>query len=99
MKKLKLIIKTSLFISVLIFFYSCTSTEKTITKVKNNNAVIHNKSGAQLWGENCVRCHNIPSPTSYNDVDWSTIGLHMRVRANLTDEETKKIFDFLKAAN
>jgi len=57
------------------------------------------RSGAQLWGENCVRCHSIPSPSSYNDVDWSTIELHMKVRANLTEDESTKIFDFLRTAN
>lgn len=58
-----------------------------------------NKSGAQLWGENCIRCHNVPSPAAYNDTDWDTISLHMRVRANLTADQSKKIFDFIKSAN
>jgi len=62
-------------------------------------AAYKNRSGAQLWGENCVRCHNAPSPTAYNDTDWSTIGLHMQIRANLTKEQAKKIFDFIKSAN
>jgi cytochrome c1 len=57
------------------------------------------KSGAQLWGENCVRCHSTPSPSAYNNSDWKTIGLHMRVRANLTAEETNKVVDFLQSAN
>jgi cytochrome c1 len=57
------------------------------------------RSGAQLWGENCIRCHSTPSPAAYNNVDWATIGLHMRVRANLTAEETKKIVEFLQSAN
>ena len=98
MKTIRLIIIAGLLTSIFVFFYSCTSTENTVTKVKST-AAVHTRSGAQLWGENCIRCHNIPSPSSYNDTDWSTIGLHMRVRANLTDEETKKIVDFLKTAN
>jgi len=57
------------------------------------------KSGAQLWGENCVRCHSTPSPSAYNNTDWETIGLHMRVRANLTAEETQKVVEFLQSAN
>lgn len=57
------------------------------------------RSGVQLWGENCIRCHNTPSPASYNDTDWSTIGLHMQVRANLTKEDSDKIFAFIKSAN
>jgi cytochrome c1 len=61
--------------------------------------VAMNKSGAQLWGENCVRCHNTPSPETFSDVEWDVAVMHMRVRANLTDKEAKKIADFLKTAN
>lgn len=54
------------------------------------------KGGAQLWGENCQRCHNTRSPSSYNDVQWEVAMMHMRVVANLTPEEHKKILEFLK---
>ncbi len=57
------------------------------------------KSGAQLWGENCLRCHNNPSPETFSDVEWDVAVMHMRIRANLTDEEAKKIAKFLKTAN
>jgi hypothetical protein len=55
------------------------------------------KSGAQLWAENCQRCHNMRSPSSYNDAQWEDVMMHMRVRANLTPEENKKILEFLKS--
>ena len=55
------------------------------------------KSGAELWANNCVRCHNIRSPSSYSPAQWEVIMMHMRVRANLTPEEHKKILEFLKA--
>jgi hypothetical protein len=54
------------------------------------------KGGAQLWAENCQRCHNTRSPSSYNDAQWEVAMMHMRVRANLTPEEHKKILEFLK---
>lgn len=54
------------------------------------------KSGTQLWADNCQRCHNTRSPSSYNDVQWEVAMMHMRVRANLTPEEHKKILEFLK---
>ncbi|MCM4156642.1 hypothetical protein [Gramella sp. AN32] len=57
------------------------------------------KSGAQLWGEVCNRCHLAPSPADYNDTDWETISLHMRVRANLTEKEITGIKGFLQSAN
>jgi hypothetical protein len=55
------------------------------------------KSGAQLWAENCIRCHNIRSPTSLSPAQWEVALMHMRVRANLTPEEHKKILEFLKS--
>ena len=57
------------------------------------------KSGAQLWGENCMRCHNSRAPSSYNDADWDVVVHHMRVRANLTSVESTRILEFLQAAN
>lgn len=60
---------------------------------------ISNVTGALLWSENCIRCHNAPSPTDFTDIQWGKIGMHMKVRANLTDDETKKIVEFLQSAN
>ena len=57
------------------------------------------KSGAQLWGENCLRCHNAPSPETFSDTEWDVAIMHMRVRANLTEDEAVKIAEFLKTAN
>ncbi|NOY51038.1 MAG: cytochrome c [Chlorobi bacterium] len=90
MKNYLNILIVSLFFAVMAFGISSCVSEKQLTEAK---------SGAQLWAENCVRCHNTPSPTSYSDPQWDVVGLHMRVRANLTDNETKKIIEFLKSAN
>ena len=60
---------------------------------------ITGKSGAQLWGENCIRCHNAPSPAIYSDAQWEVVGEHMRYKANLTDREIKQVVAFLKSAN
>src|SRR5437588_502308 len=56
------------------------------------------KSGAQLWADNCQRCHNARSPGSLSPVQWEVAMMHMRVRANLTPEEHKKILEFLKSS-
>ncbi len=71
-----------------IILNSCSSSEK-----------LSDKSGVQLWGENCSRCHSVPSPSAYSDYRWETIGTHMRIRANLTHYEETKIIEFLKTAN
>ncbi len=57
---------------------------------------IADKSGAQLWGENCNRCHNAPSMDQYSKDQWSIIGNHMKLKATLTDEEVKKIVAYLQ---
>ena len=44
------------------------------------------KTGVQLWGENCNGYHNTPLPVDFHDV----IRTHMKVRVNLADEEIKK---------
>lgn len=67
----------------------------TIAGCKATQA-ISNKTGAQLWAENCQRCHNTPSPNSFSPEQWETVGLHMQSRALLTDEERNKIVAFLK---
>lgn len=54
--------------------------------------------GAQLWAEECSRCHNLRSPDMYSDAQWDVVSLHMRVRANLTPVESREILAFLKSA-
>ncbi|TAL56859.1 MAG: cytochrome c [Bacteroidetes bacterium] len=71
-----------------ILLNSCSTSEK-----------LSEKSGVQLWGENCSRCHSVPPPSAYSDYGWEIIGTHMRIRANLTYYEETKIVEFLKTAN
>lgn len=56
-------------------------------------------AGAQLWGQTCARCHNAPPPNAFRDEDWKIITHHMKIRANLTSEETQAILEFLQASN
>ena len=55
--------------------------------------------GARLWEQNCSRCHYYRQPLTRSDQEWAIIVHHMRVRANLTAEEQRKITRFLQAAN
>ncbi len=63
---------------------SCAETQK-----------VASKSGAQLWAENCQRCHNTPSPSAFSHEQWVTIGMHMQTRAMITNKERDKIVAFL----
>jgi cytochrome c1 len=74
-------------------------TLSVVNSCATSSSMAWNRSGAQLWGENCLRCHNSPSPETFSDTQWDAIVLHMQVRANLTSEESKKIVEFLKTAN
>lgn len=89
MKKQNSIIMV-VFISLLsiLMINSCATTSK-----------IAAKSGPILWGKNCQRCHNTPSPSDYGDAQWEVIGMHMKLRANITDVEKEKIVAFLQSAN
>ena len=57
------------------------------------------KTGAQLWAENCNRCHNYRPPTSFSDTQWEAVVMHMRLRADLTGEERRKITEFMKLSH
>lgn len=63
------------------------------------NGALPAKSGAELWAENCNRCHNVRPPTSFSDAQWHAIIRHMRQRANLTGEEARAITVFLQSSN
>ena len=89
MKKIPILVSLLALISVGIIYTGCSATSNIASA----------KSGAQLWGENCLRCHNAPSPQTFSDAEWDAAVLHMRVRANLTDNEAIKIAEFLKTAN
>lgn len=85
---------------IIIFFAAATWLVVGCAANKQSGEVVAGttgKSGAELWANNCVRCHNIRSPSNYSPAQWEVIMMHMRVRANLTPEEHKKILEFLKA--
>lgn len=56
------------------------------------------KSGAELWAENCSRCHNFRPPQSFSTTQWHAVVHHMRERANLTGQEAGEITVFLQSA-
>ena len=60
-------------------------------------ALASDKGGAQLWAENCSRCHNVRSPDYYSPGQWAIVGQHMRVRGYLTGQEERQITAFLQA--
>jgi cytochrome c2 len=88
MKKILTIISICFGIALFIFVNGCVESKQVAAK-----------SGAQLWAENCQRCHNTPSPTSFSSEQWKTIGMHMQTRALLTNNERDKIVEFLQQSS
>ena len=84
-KQLSILTAAGIIISIGLISNGCAVSQK-----------IEAKSGAQLWAENCQRCHNTPSPSTFSSEQWETIGMHMQTRALLTDKERDKIVAFLK---
>lgn len=89
--------------AIALFATGCRTSHSEHAETAKPGAVVPAKSaakgGAQLWTENCIRCHNIRSPSIYSDAEWEVAMHHMRIRANLTAEEHEKILAFLKSAN
>lgn len=55
--------------------------------------------GAQIWADNCGRCHNIREPKELRDDQWISTMFHMRLRSGLTGQDTRDVLSFMQAAN
>lgn len=99
LKLLTIVILTTLAFTT----YSCSTSKEAAGTASNDGlddlSFTVEKSGAVLWGETCGNCHNAPDPTAFSDREWDAIGSHMRIRAGLTADETKKIVTFLQQSN
>ncbi len=83
--KIKMIIVGGFLFVLATTIVSCVASQK-----------VAQKSGGQLWAENCAHCHNAPSPGTFSDDQWMTIGMHMQTRALITEQERDKIVAFLQ---
>jgi len=55
--------------------------------------------GAQLWVENCNRCHSYRDPQELRDDQWITSIFHMRIRAGLTGQQARDLVTFMQTSN
>ena len=56
-------------------------------------------NGANVWRDNCGRCHNIRDARELRDDQWYSTAFHMRLRGGLTGQETRDVIAFLTASN
>jgi len=55
--------------------------------------------GAKLWGVYCGLCHNARSGSEFNRLEWDTLMLHMRVRANLPAADAEAIRVYMRSSH
>ena len=69
----------------------------TIVAAKDAGATpMKNKlTGEQLFAMNCNRCHTERYPTEFSKVQWKTLLMHMRVRANLPPAQAQAIYKYM----
>jgi hypothetical protein len=53
-------------------------------------------TGAALYSMHCARCHPERYPNERTSAQWKTIGMHMRVRANLPAEHYRRLLKYLQ---
>jgi mono/diheme cytochrome c family protein len=68
----------------------------TVTAMALASPLEAQRSGADIWGANCGRCHLIQPTNRYDAKAWEDIGLHMAISARLTSDEATAVIDFLK---
>ena len=55
------------------------------------------RRGAKLWPQYCGQCHNARPGGEFNRLEWDTLMLHMRVRANLPAKNAEAMRTYLRA--
>lgn len=55
--------------------------------------------GVKVFGWYCGACHSERYPRERTDGEWDMIVTHMRVRANLSADQTKAVLRYLKENN
>jgi hypothetical protein len=85
-------------IGVIVAGLGCSSNSKSTAPATPATATLQ-PSGAQLWADNCTRCHYVRQPDFYSAAQWELVVAHMRQRANLTGSEARAIVQFLKAGS
>ena len=51
--------------------------------------------GAEVFNNNCARCHNARSIDEFSLAEWTVIMPHMREKAHLTGKETDAVMKFI----
>ncbi len=75
---------------------SCLLTSGLSASVFGEKITPNSANGAAVWSDVCMRCHNLREPADLSKRAWKYSMQHMRVRAGLTEQETKDILAFIQ---
>jgi cytochrome c5 len=75
---------------------SAMSCAETGAALKTTADAADEKTGMQIWSENCNTCHNSRSPGTYSATQWEPVMMHMRTVANLTGKDARKVKEYLQ---
>lgn len=95
MKKFSFTLKSTFKMALLLLVFPLSSNLLAEPNVKSGDF----SRGANVWRDNCGRCHNIREPRELRDDQWYTSAFHMRIRGGLTGQETRDVIAFLAASN
>ena len=70
-----------------------------VTNVSARNMTVSLSTAGQKWSDICGQCHNLRSPSEYNDDQWTAAIDQMRLLVPLTGQERNEILEFLQASN
>jgi mono/diheme cytochrome c family protein len=88
-------------LGLLIFTGACASgaSESLTVEPEAANPGLLIAAGAEVYGNNCARCHNARAAAEKTDLEWDLIVAHMRARANLTGGQARAVQAFLATVN
>jgi len=95
MKSMDVMILGCLFVATTAAIGQVTSAPQQIKPQESvqHTAAGNSNRGEQVFHQNCYRCHQ--EPRGFSPTVSGTIAKHMRVRANLSDEDYKALLKFL----
>jgi mono/diheme cytochrome c family protein len=67
-----------------------------IVAVASPADLVGQRSGVEIWSQNCGSCHMIQPANRYTAGKWESIMMHMRIAARMTDDEANAVLEFLR---
>jgi mono/diheme cytochrome c family protein len=77
-----------------------TTTNKTPTvEAKQAVSASDLAEGKSLYENNCAKCHDLFKPKDFNAEQWKPILLDMQKKAEISDEQREKIYNYVVSGN